>query len=304
MNMRMTVEAPAKINLFLDITGRRNDGYHLVNMVMQTVSLYDDVTVAVDRNSKGISVSCSDSDIPCDSKNTAYRAAEEFFRYTGTEDAAVNIRIKKRIPSGAGMAGGSADAAAVIYALNQLFETELDSDEMEEIGELIGADVPFCIYGGTMTAGGIGTILSPLPDMPDCHIAAVKPSFRISTPEAYKKSDSLGYENPKSAEKIISAICNGNVKGIGDHLYNKFEAVVEEDEIDSIKKVMMDNGAEGALMTGSGSAVFGIFVDRNDAENCCRQLEEKYENVYLLRPVSHGPKQIQQGGLFGLFSDE
>ena len=297
----MTVAAPAKLNFFLDIIGKRNDGYHLINTVMQTVSLYDDVTVSVNEDGNKISVSCNDGDIPCDSSNTAYIAAEKFFRFTNIPMKSVTIKIKKRIPSGAGMAGGSTDAAAVIYALNELLETRLEIEEMAEIGEQVGADVPFCIYGGTMSASGIGTIFTPLPDMPMCTIVAVKPDFKISTKEAYSRSDSLGYDDPESPEPLVSAICNGNVQEMAENMYNKFEEITDTDEISNIKKMMTDNGALGALMTGSGSVVFGIFDNDDRAEDCKNELRDKYQNIYTFHPVTHGPKQINSGFFGSIF---
>lgn len=299
--MRMTVASPAKLNLFLDITGKRADGYHLINTVMQTVSLYDDITVSLDEDGNEISVSCTDENIPCTNKNTAYIAAEKFFEYTDIRKMEVNIKIKKRIPYGAGMAGGSTDAAAVIFALNEMLKTGLSTDEMAEIGEQIGADVPFCIYGGTMNATGIGTILSPLPDMPDCTIVAVKPDFGISTKEAYEKSDLIGYDNIKSPDMVIDAICSGNVKSIAANMYNKFEEVSGMAEIEDIKKVMTNCGAYGAIMTGSGSVVFGIFGDENEAEDSRQELRDRYDNIYILRPVPNGPRQINSGIFTSIF---
>ncbi len=299
--MRMTVASPAKLNLFLDITGKRNDGYHLINTVMQTVSLYDDITVSLDESGSEISVSCTDENIPCTNENTAYIAAEKFFEYTGIPKMEVAIKIKKRIPYGAGMAGGSTDAAAVIFALNKMLEAGLGMDEMAEIGELVGADVPFCIYGGTMNATGIGTILSPLPDMPDCTIVAVKPDFGISTREAYEKSDLIGYDSIKSPEAVIDAICSGNVREIAGNMYNKFEEVSDIAEIRDIKNVMKECGAYGAVMTGSGSVVFGIFDDENKAEDTRQELRDRYDNIYILRPVPNGPRQINSGIFTSIF---
>ncbi|MBQ8133387.1 MAG: 4-(cytidine 5'-diphospho)-2-C-methyl-D-erythritol kinase [Clostridia bacterium] len=293
--MRITVSSPAKINLFLDITGKRSDGYHLISTVMQSVSLYDDVTVSLDEDGSGITVSCTDHEIPCGSTNTAYIAAEKFFEYTKLPPQEVTIKIKKRIPSGAGMAGGSTDAAAVIFALNSLLKAGLSVQEMAEIGEEVGADVPFCIYGGTMSASGIGTILSPLPDMPDCHILVVKPEIKISTKEAYDKSDSIGYDNVRSADRLINSVCNGSVKGIADELYNKFEEVMNVDETEKIKDKMKSFGALGAVMTGSGSAVYGIFDNKDDAEDCENVLKDSYDNLYLLHPVAKGPEQTTSG---------
>ena len=284
--MRTTVRAAAKINLFLDITGKRSDGYHIVNMIMQSVSLYDEVTVTVGNGDGEISVSCTDENIPCDETNTAYKAVKEFFKYAEIKLVNVWVKIKKRIPSQAGMAGGSTDAAAVLVALNEMLETEFSQDELAEIAENIGADVPFCIYGGTMTANGIGTILTPLPEMPECYIVVVKPDIKISTKEAYERSDSIGYEQSRSIEPMIDAVCNGNIGAVGKALYNKFEEVVEVPEIDEIKSCMETYGAEGALMTGSGSAIFGIFEERSDADDCMDYLERHFENVWLVEPVS------------------
>lgn len=286
MVMRTTVRAAAKINLFLDITGRRSDGYHFVNMIMQSVSLYDEVTVTVEKGDGEINVSCTDENIPCDETNTAYKAVQEFFKYAGIKPKNVWVKIKKRIPSQAGMAGGSTDAAAVLFALNEMLDMDFSQDELAEIAENIGADVPFCVYGGTMTASGIGTILTPLPEMPECYIVVVKPDIQISTKEAYAKSDSIGYEQSKSIEPVTDAICNGDIREIGKTLYNKFEDVVEVPEIDRIKQYMKNCGAEGALMTGSGSAIFGIFEEKSDADDCMDVLERHFENVWVLEPVS------------------
>lgn len=284
--MKLTVLAPAKLNLFLDITGKRSDGYHIVNMVMQAVSLYDEVTVGLTDND--IRIECSDKEIPCDETNTAYRAAKAFFEAVGGDRGAV-IRIKKRIPSQAGMAGGSTDAAAVLWALNELTGASLPLEKLADIAETIGADVPFCLYGGTMTAGGIGTILSPLPDMPECAVVVVQPDVRISTAQAYRLSDEKGYDATADAEQVIGGIAEGCLKDIGTGLYNKFEKIVEIPEIESVKETMMNAGAVGACLTGSGSAVFGLFEDRSMAEDCADLLEKKYDRVYVVKPVSTGP---------------
>lgn len=298
--MKITVQSPAKLNLFLDITGKRSDGYHLIDTIMQSVSLYDDITVTIDKDGSGISLSCSREDIPCDSSNTAYKAAEQFFAHTGLPMGGVHIKIKKRIPSGAGMAGGSTDAAGVLYCLNELTGADLSKDELAEIGERIGADVPFCVYGGTMSAGGIGTILSPLPDMPDAEIVIVMPSFRISTKEAYAKSDTLGYDEPKSMDAAASAVCSGHIGAIAGNLYNRFEEVADIAEIASIQSLMKDCGALGALMTGSGSAVYGLFDSKDRAEDCESKLrEQNYHDIYIVHPVACGPVPMVHGGIIG-----
>ncbi len=285
--MRLTVLAPAKLNLFLDIAGKRSDGYHIINTVMQAVTLYDDVTVNTEDNDK-INIWCSDAQIPCDETNTAYKAVVEFFRYAKLPQPGISIKIKKRIPSQAGMAGGSTDAAAVLTALNAMFDTQFTKPQLAEIAEKIGSDVPFCVYGGTMAAGGIGTILSPLPDIPECYLLIVKPEISISTREAYEKSDELGYDMCKSSDIMIDSICNGSLKGIGRGMYNKFEEVVGIDEISEIKNTMLKHGAVGACLTGSGSAVFGIFQHKDNAENCSFTLNDQYDSVYIVEPTSDG----------------
>ncbi len=298
---RITVAAPAKLNLFLDITGKRSDGYHLLNTVMQSVSLYDDVTVTLEDDSSEISISCSDPEIPCDKSNTAYIAAEKFFAYTGMKPTGVSVRIKKRIPSQAGMAGGSTDAAAVLYALNELCGTGLDREQLAEIAEQVGADVPFCIYGGTMSATGIGNIFSPLPDMPDCTIVAVRPGFRVSTRDAYERSDNMGYHLPKSSDGIIAAICSGSVKELAEKLYNRFEELTDEPELPEIKQKMMECGALGALMTGSGSVIFSIFDDEEKAQHCRDQLRAVSDSIYVFRPDPQGQRRIGSGIFSALF---
>ena len=181
--MKVNVDAPAKINLFLDIRGKRSDGYHIVSMVMQSISLCDEITVS--RTDDGdIKIVCSDENIPLDETNTVYKAVELFFKETEKENKGIEIKIKKNIPTEAGLGGGSTDAAAVLHALNKLYDTELSRKELAEIGAEIGADVPFCVYGGTMSASGIGTILSPLPDLPECYLVIVKPNIGVCTEQA------------------------------------------------------------------------------------------------------------------------
>lgn len=303
--MRLQISAPAKINLYLDITGQRGDGYHLINTVMQAISLYDEVTVSIDKNGSGITLSCTDSNIPCDNKNTAYIAAEKFFDYNGLAMPGVNIRIRKRIPYGAGMAGGSTDAAAVIIALDELLNTRLERDELSEIAEQVGADVPFCLFGGTAAASGIGTILSPLPDMPQCGLVIIKPDFSISTGEAYKLCDKAGYEDIRSMEHITEAICSGSIVQTAKELYNRFEVVTGNEKIDEIKDRLLQCGALGAVMTGSGSAVYGIFETASAADDCRAELRDEYENIFTAHPIAAGQQITGNGGfLDAIFGDD
>ncbi len=283
--MKVNIDAPAKVNLFLDIRGKRSDGYHIVSMVMQSVSLFDEITVS-DTDSGEIKIVCSDEAVPLDESNTVYKAVELFFKETEKENKGIEIKIKKNIPTEAGLGGGSTDAAAVLFALNTMFDTELSRKELAEIGAEIGADVPFCVYGGTMSASGIGTILSPLPDLTECYFVIVKPEIGICTKEAYEKSDSPEFSVIKGMDKITEAICEANIKSVAKNLYNKFEVVTALPEVEAIKEAMLKCGALGASMTGSGSAVFGIFDNENMRDDCAKELEAQYSFVYTAEPVS------------------
>ena len=271
----------------LDIIGRRNDGYHLVKMLMQSVDVCDTVTVWDDADSP-IQVFCNREEIPVSEANTAYRAAQAFFEAAKIENPCIGIKIKKRIPMAAGLAGGSADAAAVIVALDRMFETRLSEAELTDIGERVGADVPFCIFGGTMLAEGIGTILTPLPDLPDCYIVLSKPEISVSTQKAYSLADKhLLWESPET-DDAVEAVCNGDIEEVANCIYNKFEKVLNLPEVASIKRMMLEAGALNAGMSGSGPTVFGIFKDKGMAEGCARSLEEYCDQVFVCRPVSKG----------------
>ena len=285
--MRVTVQAPAKLNLTLDILGRRDDGYHLVKMVMQSIHLFDTVTVS-DTGDGEITLSCNEDFVPLDKTNTAYRAAQAFFEETGVKNPGLRIKIKKRIPAQAGLAGGSADGAAVLVALNEMMITGLSRQELCDIGVKVGADVPFCIVGGTMVASGIGTILTPLPDLCDCFFVVVKPPVSISTKEAYALSDSRESFAPPHANAAAEAICNANLKELSKELYNEFEKVLKLPEIKKIKEMLTENGALGACMSGSGSAVFGLFDDENTADDCAKVLKDSYDEVFVCEPVCEG----------------
>lgn len=286
--MKVTVRAHAKINLTLDIVGKREDDYHLLESVMQSVSLHDTVTVSTDR-SGAITVSTSNDSIADDKTNIAYRAAEAFFDYTKIENPGIDIRIKKRIPTEAGLAGGSADGAAVIVALNKIFSADLTADQLYTIGERVGADVPFCITGGTMMIRGIGNILSPLPDLAECYIVIAKPTDSVSTGDAYKAVDNYAGElvHPQT-EEICEDICAEDIKAVASRLCNVFEQALAVEGSLKIRDTMLENDALGACMTGSGSAVFGIFDDEDAAQDCCELLKKSYDDAYLSHPVSCG----------------
>lgn len=284
--MSIIVKAPAKINLYLDVVGKSENGYHRVEMIMQTVSLYDVVKVEKNKISK-ISIFSNYNFSKNITKNTAYKAAVEFFKYTNTVGQGVNIQIKKRIPVCAGLAGGSSDAAATLVALNSLFDTRLSKGELSQIGGKIGADVPFCIYGGTMISTGIGTELSPINKMPFCHVVLCKPNIYVSTKKAYSLSDNFKIRT-KSIKPIVYAINRKSLDLIGNSLYNHFEYVLSSNEVYNIKCTMIQNGAIASCMSGSGPTVFGLFKEKKLAESCVNKLSKTYKSTFLCNPIDSG----------------
>ena len=288
--MKVTVKAPAKINLTLDIVGKRADGYHDVAMVMQAISLYDTVTVErIDGEGEEISVSCpAYPDVPSDESNIVCKAARAFFRETRTQPSPLSITIDKVIPTQAGLAGGSADGAAVVMALNRLFSTHLKSEEMADICARFGSDVPFCLLGGTMLATGTGTTLKKLRAMPDCHIVVCKPDISVSTAAAYAACDARPPKGFLYTDELIKRLYSRDIRGLSTCLYNEFEQVMELPEINEIKRQMLSCKALGTSMSGSGSAVFGIFLNEKKAKACAEFLEKNYSRVFLTKPLKDG----------------
>lgn len=270
---KITLNANAKINLTLDITGRRDDGYHFVSMIMQSVDLCDVVEI---ERAEEISIVADSSEIPTDEKNIAFKAAKLFFENYDINGGA-KIKINKNIPVCAGLAGGSTDAAAVLKGLNELYETKKSREELMELGLKIGADVPYCIMGKTALAEGIGEKLTEIAPFKDVIICLAKPNFPVSTPQAYAKIDSKPLLKHPDNEKVIEFIKNGNLKGVCGEMVNVFEEVMkgEHPEIEEIKDVMMRCGALGALMSGSGPSVYGVFENIADAKKAESILKEK-----------------------------
>ena len=254
------IRAWAKLNLALDVGEKRGDGYHEMTMVMQTASLYDEVRI--EPAGGGFSCVTSLSYIPGDERNLAARAAREFYTEAGLRGGA-RIYIAKHIPVGSGMGGGSADAAAVLRGLNALNGRPFTLPRLIELGCRVGSDVPFCIAGGTQLARGRGEILSPLPPLPDCHFVICKPNFSISTPELFKKLDAVPIKCRPDIPGMTDAMERGDLKGVARRMYNVFEDVPDRrhDTVADIRQTLLDHGALGAVMTGSGSAVFGIYSD-------------------------------------------
>ena len=275
-------KACAKINISLDVTGRRPDGYHDMLMVMQTVTLCDDITVTLTPGESS-RAECNLRFVPCDESNLAVRAANAFFAANGIENAGAHIKMHKRIPVGAGMAGGSSDAAAVLRALNRLCQTGLDCAGLEKIAADIGSDVAFCVSGGTQLASGRGELLSPLPPMPDCGVVICKPDFSVSTPELFRKLDAVKLRCHPDTQGIIRLLQEGDLPKIARRMYNVFEDVPDRrhNEIAVIKSTMLDCGALGAVMTGTGSAVFGLYDDTEAAERTLKLLRRDYRSTAL-----------------------
>ncbi len=281
---RAITRSYAKINLTLDVLGKRPDGYHDVKMIMQTVTLYD--LVLVDKTMTGISISTNLKYLPVNEKNIAYKAAMEFFNHTGVTGGC-KIMIHKNIPVAAGLAGGSGNAAAVLKALNKLYNTGLSPDELCEIGLALGADVPYCIKGGTMLSEGIGEVLSPLPPIPECTILMVKPPISVSTADIYKTIDTVKDIPRPDTDAMICALEAGDIHSIANNLSNVMSAVTEDMHpiVKGIRKKMLLNGAMGAVMSGSGPTVFGIFPDYETAKKSHDSFYYQFKEVYLVNSL-------------------
>lgn len=281
----ISVKAYAKINLSLDILGTLPNGYHEVKMVMQTVSLYD--LVELTKKDEGITLGCSVKFLPTNSDNLAYRAAESFFKETGISGGC-DIFLKKHIPIGAGLAGGSSNAAAVLTGLNTLYDARLSTEKLCEMGKALGADVPYCIIGGTRLAEGIGENLSPLPRLPYCHIVLVKPAFSISTKWAYENFDACTDVVHPPTDKLIEALRKRDLKGVCANMGNVLEdvSIAHYPILSAVKNDLYDLGAVGAQMSGSGPTVFGIFEDEEKAKAAKEILWKKYKTAYVCRGIN------------------
>ncbi len=280
----MIIKANAKINLSLDIVGTREDGYHELSTVMQSVSLCDEIELSKNKTGE-IKLSCNRRDVPVDNRNTAYKAAKFMLEYAGIKDMGVNIFIRKLIPSQAGMGGGSADAAAVLKGMVTLFDIDIPPQKLFDIAAQIGADVPFCLKGGTCLCEGIGEVMTELTPMPDCAVLICKPPVGVSTAVAYQESDKYPQEYGFYSEGMVNAIENRDIDAICDSVGNRFDEVLHIPEVQIIKSIMLENGAKTASMTGSGSAVFGIYTDADSLFAAKAALKECGE-VFITEPVS------------------
>ncbi len=287
----MKVKAAAKINLMLDILKKLDNGYHSLFMIMQSVDLYD--TVTVEKNSiNEIIIKCNKEGVPCNEKNIAHKCAKAFFDFCNIDDRGVTIEIEKNIPMAAGVAGGSADGAAVLYCLNKIYKTNLTDRELAKIGNKVGADIPFSLTGGTAVTLGTGNVIAPVTDLPECYIVLTKPEQDVSTPEAYAEFDSLTRVRHLDRVSMIDAVSNGDYEKICSLCGNVFEQAVEVPKRPHIKGVMRKCGADAVCMSGSGPTVFGLFSDKDKAVQCYEKLSKKYIDVYLCKPVNNGVVEI------------
>lgn len=290
--MQIKVNAYAKINLLLDIINKRNDGYHDLFMIMQSINLYDTVTVTETKTRK-ITITCNIDDIPLDEHNIAYKAAAQFFKDTKIKNKGINIDIVKRIPHAAGMAGGSADGAGVLVALNELTGADLSIDELCKIGVKIGADVPFCIKGGTLLAQGIGDILNKVKPLRKCFILIAKPDCSVNTAYAYRQFDECGKAHTPDKLGMLYAMQSRELKSIAEKMENVFEQFIAVDNKVEIKSIMRNHNALGVCMSGSGPTVFGIFENKEDANNALNEIKPLVKDIAVTIPVSKGCKIVE-----------
>ena len=278
--------AYAKVNLTLDVLGKRPDGYHDLKSVMQTISLRDDIELDIGTGKPWV-LRCDKEGIPCDERNLAWKAAKVYCDAMNKDPEGLEIRITKRIPSEAGLGGGSADAAAVLRALNRHYGDSLSILALAELGAQVGSDVPFCVVGGTVMCEGRGERLRKLPDMPDCVMVVVKPDFPISTPELYRKIDEKVIAHRPDHQAMESALLAGDLSKVGQNLCNVFDPVVTEEhlELNYIKSIFYTYGSIGHIMTGSGSAVFCMVSEFEIAAVICDMLRGNYPQVFICKPV-------------------
>ena len=280
----MKIKAYDNVNISLDVVGKREDGYHLLSMIMQNIDLYDEIEV--EKQECGIILECNKSYVPVDNRNLAYKAAEIFKERYDIVDG-VKINIEKNIPVSAGLAGGSTDAAAVLKVMNKLFNVNATEEELMELGLKLGADIPYCIHGGTALCEGIGEIITPIKPFRDKIVVLVKPAFGVSTKEVYKNFNlEKVKQHPKTAE-IINAIENDDLNFVASNMKNLLENVTlrKHKILIKIKEEMNACGAINSMMSGSGPTVFAFFDDMLKAQRCFEKMKKKYSDVFITRTI-------------------
>ena len=278
--------AYAKLNLTLDVLDKRQDGYHNIKSIMQTISVRDDVEIDIGTE-KPWKLLCTKEGIPTDERNLAWKAAQVYFDRIGKDPDGIEIRITKRIPMQAGLGGGSADAAAVLRGLNEHYGHPLSIWALAELGSEVGSDVPFCTIGGTALVEGRGEKVRKLPDMPDCVLVVCKPDFSISTPVLYQEIDSTVIGKRPNHTLMESALLAGDLGLVSQNLCNVFDPVVTKEhlELNYIKSIFNSYGSLGQQMTGSGSAVFAVVPNFEYAAVICNMLRENYPDVFIAKPI-------------------
>lgn len=283
---RIDLQANAKINLTLDVLRKRDDGYHELKMIMQTVSLFDNISLR--KTDEGVSLKSNLRYLPTDKRNIAYAAAELFLEKAEIKSG-VNINIKKTIPVAAGLAGGSTDAATVLVGMNKLFGKVFSEKELLEMGAMLGSDVPFCIGGGCALCEGRGEVLTQLPDLPTTTFLIVKPAVRVSTAEVYSnlRVDKLT-EHPDT-DGVIDAIRKGDQEAVAVRMFNVLETVTvaKHPEIKRIKQEMIELGATGSVMSGSGPTVIGLFTDRKAANDAIIAMRKNRRETFVAHTLPY-----------------
>lgn len=289
----LTISAYAKINTYLDVVSKRADGYHNIESIMRSVSLCDEITVTYHGEGSGISLSCNDMRLPTNEKNLAYKAARAFEEHTGLS-ADLSIHIEKNIPFEAGLGGGSSDAAAVLHALNILLDTSLDNSALAAIGARVGADVPFCVYGGCAAVRGIGDDVRPIIDTSECFVVVAIDGEGISTPYAFglldeKYNDFKGYIPAKDFTSVCLDYKNSNYNSICRSVFNLFEEVVlpSHSRASMLRSFLKQSGADAVLLSGSGPSVIALFDDRGQAERAADALIGRGIKAWACRTVSN-----------------
>ena len=279
----ITLKSRAKINLSIDVLGKRQDGYHLVEMIMQTIDLYDLIEIN-EKDNDQITIKSTSDEIPLDCNNLVYKAAN-LIKKTFNINKGVEIHIKKNIPVAAGMAGGSSNAAAVLVGLNKLWNLNLSNQQLEKIGLKLGADVPFCINGGAVLALGIGEELTPIKGLTkDVCILVCKPDLFVSTKEVYECIDSKDIDKRPNNKFLIECLKNEDTRQLAENMFNVLEGVTMDKHpvIQQIKDIMTNNRALGAMMSGSGPTVFGLYEKREDAVKCKAILEKQFKQTFVV----------------------
>ena len=280
----MRIKAYAKVNISLDIVGKREDGYHLLEMIMQSIDLYDELNI--EKQSKDITIKCNKPYVPTDERNLAYKAAKLFIEKYEI-NSGVNISIKKNIPVCAGLAGGSTDGAAVLKAMNKIFGVEASDEELIKLGLKLGADVPYCIKGGTALCKGVGEEVTELSSFKDKILVLVKPPFGVSTKSVYQEFDLSKVRSHPNTEVLIKAIERNDLKVVSNNMKNLLENVTlrKHKVLINIKEEMKSLGSIGTMMSGSGPTVFAFFDDMLKAQRCFEKMKLKYNDVFITRTI-------------------